>query len=56
MDSNISMNEQTQSGSGFDIKYGNIETIPFPEGAKPVSNLGNAFTTLEIHLLKNPHF
>ena len=44
MDSNISMNEQTQSGAGFDIKYGNIETIPFPEEAKPVINLGNAFT------------
>ena len=36
-------NQQNQSATGFDIKYGNIETIPFPAGTKPKKNLGNVF-------------
>jgi hypothetical protein len=36
-------NEQNQVYTDLDIKYGEIETVPFPVGAKPKKNLGNAF-------------
>ena len=36
-------NEQNQTSAGFDIKYGEIETVPFPAKAKPKKNLGNVF-------------
>ena len=36
-------NDQNQTIAGFDIKYGEIETVPFPAKAKPKKNLGNVF-------------